>query len=81
MTTEQVFVALLDEGTDVWRPVPAHRVGPDAFVLLRPDDYDPDDETWQFTPGSVVRCRPRRIGNADLPAAVERLKLQEKRTA
>jgi hypothetical protein len=49
-----VYVALLDENVDVWRPAAAEQVAPDLFRLLGPV---PPGETWQFQPGEVVRCR------------------------
>ncbi len=56
--TEQdtIYVALLDEGLDVWRPVAARRLSPDRYLILD-QDYDPATERWQFEPGTVVRCR------------------------
>ena len=51
-----VYVALLNEGTDVWRPVAAEQVGPHDFRLL---DSRPEGEEWQFSPGTVVSCEPR----------------------
>jgi hypothetical protein len=51
-----VYVALLGEGTEVWRPVAAEQVGPDLFRLLGPA---PEGESWEFGPGAVVRCRER----------------------
>ena len=47
-----VFVRLLDEGTDVWRPVPATRVGENTYRLV--EQVVPEDETWIFQPGDVV---------------------------
>jgi hypothetical protein len=54
MPTEHktLYVALMDEGTRVWRPVPAEQVGPGLFRIQGPV---PDDETWEFGPGDVVR--------------------------
>jgi len=51
-----VYVRLLDEGTDVWRPVPALPVGAGRFLLRPTDAYDPDDEKWEFLPGTTVEC-------------------------
>lgn len=63
-----VYVRLLDEGTDVWRPVAAHHVEGDLF-LLAADQPVPEDETWEFSPGSMVLCRPRQLsGGARLAA-------------
>jgi len=56
-STEVIYVELLDEGTFVLRPTRGRRVGQaDVFEVLATDDYDPDTETWRFTPGSVVAC-------------------------
>lgn len=66
-----IYVALLEEGTDVWRPVQALPVGDDKFVLIRPNDYDEEDETWQFLPGAIVRGENRTRGGESLMCAVE----------
>ena len=54
-----IYIALLDEGTNVWRPAPARKVGDSTYEVLRPSDYNPDDEQWEFPPGSVVECVSR----------------------
>ena len=51
--TETIFVALLGEGTDVWRPVKASSLGDRRFVVNGPL---PDNEQWEFEPGSLVLC-------------------------
>jgi hypothetical protein len=53
------YVRLLDEGTRTSRPAQASRVGTDSFKLLATPNYDPEDEHWEFPPGSVVRCEAR----------------------
>ena len=52
-----VYVELLDEGVETWRPTKALRLGDGLFRLLEPPYYDPEDELWDFLPGSVVRLR------------------------
>jgi hypothetical protein len=52
----QIYVALLNEGTIVWRPVVAEAIGPRTHQILGPM---PDDEQWQFPPGSLVHCEQR----------------------
>ena len=49
----KVYVALLDEGTDVWRPVAAKHIRNHIFLL---PDIAPAHESWQFSPGTKVRC-------------------------
>ena len=52
----QVYVALLDEGVECWRPVDAQHVQEDEYVLSGPV---PDDEVSESQPGEAVRCRER----------------------
>jgi hypothetical protein len=49
-----IYVGLLGEGTNLWRPVSAEQVRDDVFRIL---GTQPTGETWQFTPGNLVRCR------------------------
>jgi len=65
-----VFVRLLGEGTVVYRPSPATRIAEDVYRLERPKDYDPDDETWEFPPGSTVRCERRMLDGSPAMVAV-----------
>jgi hypothetical protein len=53
-----VYVALLDDGTTVWRPVNADPLGGDLYRIL---DKTPDDEVWEFKSGDVVRCQRRQL--------------------
>lgn len=55
--TRTVYIELLDEGTPVIRPTEAEAIGGgDSYLLLPTSDYDPEDEHWEFPPGSIVRC-------------------------
>ena len=60
-TEAVVYVRLLDEGTDVWRPVRATALPDGTFRLLEPNDYDPDAEKWEFPPLTKVRCVTRKF--------------------
>ena len=53
-----VYVALLDEGVDVWRPVQAEHVRGDLYRLA---GKPTDDEVWPFAVGDVVRCQMRTL--------------------
>jgi hypothetical protein len=66
MVTETVYVALLDEGVDVWRPVDAAVVGED---VVRLPDHAPQGEQWAFAPGSRVRWEQRSIGKVAVEPA------------
>src|SRR5580700_3532425 len=60
-TEAMVYVRLLDEGTDVWRPVRATALPDGTFRLLEPNGYDPNAETWEFPPSAKVRCVTRKF--------------------
>jgi hypothetical protein len=60
-----VYVRLLDEGTDVWRPARATALPHGTFRLLEPNGYDPNVETWEFLPSTKVRCVPRKFTDGD----------------
>jgi hypothetical protein len=53
LTSDQVYIRLLNEGTEVWRPVPALRI---ADGLYRLSGTRTDEEEWEFEPGAIVRC-------------------------
>jgi hypothetical protein len=53
LSHHEVHVLLLDEGTQVWRPVPAVRLAEGVYRLA---GVRTADEQWEFEPGSVVRC-------------------------
>lgn len=66
MQTETIYMYLLDEGVDVWRPVQAEKFGPELYRVLGPV---PEEEVWQFPPGSIVRVQIKRLENSDYPVA------------
>ena len=69
-----IYVALLDEGTNVWRLVPAETVGPNLYRIAPDAPYNRADERWQFEPGEQVRCERRTLADgAQTMVAVERV--------
>ena len=71
MAAETVYVPLLDEGVDVWRPVQAEPLGDGLFRLIAPPGYDPEIEAWAFLPGAIVRCFRRNLSEGPALVAVE----------
>lgn len=35
-----------------------------VFRVLKTEKYDPEDEKWEFLPGSVVRCEKKILSGA-----------------
>jgi hypothetical protein len=62
-TETVVYVRLLDEGTEVWRPASAIALGDGSFRIVKPDDYDPETEAWEFPPDSRVKCVRRKFAD------------------
>jgi hypothetical protein len=51
MSTETIYMPLLNEGTTVWVPVTAEKLPDGRFCVLGPE---PNDQDWEFRPGEVV---------------------------
>jgi hypothetical protein len=60
-----IYVRLLNEGTKVLKPVEAIETGSNTFVIGGHDIYDPNDETWEFPPGTVVKVK-EQVNNGEL---------------
>lgn len=63
-----IFVHLLGEGVDVWRPVRATSLGGSLYRL--DEAAVPDDEHWEFQPGDVVAAREEDRDGARVRVAV-----------
>ena len=59
MATRTVYVRLLDEGVDVWRPVDAEEVSHGVYRLV--GTYDSSIEKREFETGSIVRVEERPL--------------------
>jgi hypothetical protein len=60
--TQTIYVELLGEGVDVWRPVEATIEADGTFRL---PDQAPTDEAWRFPPGSVVWCQRKMLSGGE----------------
>jgi len=67
----KLFIYLLEEGTDVWRPTQAVAIGDGLFKILPTPEYEPEDEVWEFPPGSIVRCETRQNDSGEYIVAVK----------
>jgi hypothetical protein len=66
---EEIYVRLLEEGTEVYRPVPATHVGSSVYLIDPRALYNRADEMWEFPPGSrVVVVRKILSGETKLVA-------------
>lgn len=72
MFTDTVYVRLLDEGTDVWRPVSARELGNGVYELSA--EPAPEFEHWEFGPGRVVASEKRNLSSGTTIVAVAEVK-------
>jgi hypothetical protein len=68
--TTTIYVYLRDEGTDVWRPIEAVRLGDDRYQIVS-INQSPEDEHWEFTSGDIVRCKLRLLSKGEALVAYE----------
>ena len=54
-----VYVKLLEEGSDLWRPVSARALPDGTFELLGIDGHEVEDEIWEFPIRSRVICQEK----------------------
>jgi hypothetical protein len=64
-----IYMPLLNEGTDVWRPATARRQKDGSYLVVGPV---PEDEEWMFLPGSRVRCEFRQLSGSYLVPVAHR---------
>lgn len=69
--TRTIYVPLLDEGTPVVRQTEGESLGQNLYRVMATSNYDPDDEHWEFPPGSVVRCVVEAKGGQEILVARE----------
>jgi hypothetical protein len=67
-----VYIPLLSEGTLVVRPTQAIGLGGNVYQVLPTSDYDPNDEEWEFPPGTSVECELETWSGQDVLVAKRR---------
>jgi hypothetical protein len=72
--TETIYVRLLEEAVDVWRPVQAARED-DGYWRIA--DQVLPDEAWEFDLGARVRCERRDLSGGECWVATSSLEEDE----
>lgn len=57
-----LYIALLDEDVDCWRPVAAEDLGSGLFRLA---GAVPEGEVWEYQPGEVVNALERVFADGE----------------
>jgi len=64
---EKIYIKLLDEGIDTWRPTFGEKIEKNIYKILPTKDYNPNEEEWEFIPGTIVKCecQKRDLGRGE----------------
>jgi hypothetical protein len=68
--TKTIYVRLIDEDIEVWRPVSAEPLGADVYRIAD-QPYDRDLERWEFVPGDHVRAESIQLSEGTVLAATK----------
>ena len=67
----RVYVRLLNEGTEVFRPTEAVELEEGLFKLMAAPYNNSEDEEWEYLPGAMVRIEIHHGESGDFPLAVK----------
>ncbi len=68
---DTVFVRLLDEGVNVFRPIISRRVGKDIYLLMHVKSPSYEDESLEFTVGATVKVERQLFEGKSVLVAVK----------
>ena len=66
-----VYIQLLEEGTKVYRPVPAIEIENNIYEVQGFGIYDPENEVWEFPPGTYVLVEEQNLGGENVLVAIK----------
>ena len=69
---EIIYVQLLNEGTQVWRPIWAERLEENIYLLKSFVDHNPTDVELEFKPNEIVICERQKLSGEYCLVAVKR---------
>ncbi len=68
---KNIYIQVLEEGTKVYRPVPAIEIENNIYEVQGYDIYDSEDETWEFLPGTYVLVEEQNLGGENVLVAIK----------
>ena len=69
---EIIYVQLLNEGTQVWRPMWAEKLEENIYRVKTSVDYGQIDEELEFKPNEIVICEKRELSEGNHLVAMRR---------
>ncbi|HNC38079.1 MAG TPA: hypothetical protein PK492_01875 [Chitinophagaceae bacterium] len=68
---KNIYIQLLEEGTKVYRPVPSFQIEDNLYEVGGFEIYDPEDEVWEFTPGTYVLVVEKNLDGENVLVAIQ----------
>lgn len=62
---QEIYVLLLGEAVEVWRPVKAIYIKDNIYKIIE-QYYNREDEKWEFEPGEIVHCELTRTSDGKI---------------
>lgn len=69
---KNIYIQLLEEGTKVYRPVPASEIEHNIYEVKGFEVYDPEDEVWEFPPGTQVIVEEQYLDGEHVLVAIKK---------
>lgn len=66
-----IYVKLLEEGVNVYRPVPAKKLSENIYKLQGKELYHPSDENWEFPYDSCVEVSEQYLNDGKSLVAIK----------
>ncbi|WP_205529559.1 hypothetical protein [Taibaiella koreensis] len=73
---KNIYIQLLEEGTKVYRPVQAIEIENNIYEVQGFEIYDPEDETWEFLPGTYVLVEEQNLDGVNVLVAIKEESLE-----
>ena len=70
----EIWIPLRNEGTIAAKMTKGVSLPGDEYIVIMPDEYDPQDEEWEFLPGTIVKCRKEIWSEGEILVAYEQVK-------
>lgn len=71
---DTIYIRLLNEDIDVWRPVAASKLRENEYLILPlPDQTLAKEECWEFIPGDEVQVHQKISDGIQILVAVSKI--------
>lgn len=68
---KKIYIQLLEEGTKVYKPVPAIEIENNIYEVQGFEIYNPEDEVWEFLPGTNVLVEEQNFDGTNVLVAIK----------